>query len=210
MIEIRSLNNSDISDATDCVVRNFARREPMTKLLGISEKECRDFFSQITLKAANEKLSLVARNRQTGQLMGCLIADDPGYISDSPNEDSKSSKFDAIFAILDKVTEPLKTSNGIPKNTYYHVFMLAVEETFRNQRVGELLLLASLKLGKEKGFKFAIAESTGPGSARLRPEHANTPNFVEYRTFQYKGEYPFKELEGGVALFVHDLKKAKL
>ena len=70
------LNDQDVGAAIHCLTTTFLNGEPMTRNLGISPRTFQDLAEVICTKAALEGMSVLAKDYDTGAMVGCLMSED--------------------------------------------------------------------------------------------------------------------------------------
>lgn len=98
-----------LDDMAVVIAEAFARYEPMAVIQGVSREELVDFVKLFGPKAAKEELSVLARDRETGQVIGAMLADD---FASAPPEgiEHTSETFGPILGLLDE--SDTNTSRG--------------------------------------------------------------------------------------------------
>ena len=94
------------------VAKAFGRYEPMAIAQDIPVNEFVDFVKLLGPKAQEEALTVLARDQQTGQVIGAMIADDfasvlPGGI------ERLGERFEPILALLAELDEQYKRGRSL-------------------------------------------------------------------------------------------------
>ena len=76
--------------------------------------------------------------------------------------------------------------------------MLAVEKRWARNDIGKNLVVASIKVAKNRGLEVALAEVTGPISRHLFIDffEYSIDHQVGYKDYEKNGVKPFAKLEG--------------
>ncbi|MBI1837108.1 MAG: hypothetical protein HYR91_07565 [Flavobacteriia bacterium] len=171
-----------------CLFDNFFGIEPMTKVLQISSEEIDLFLEVILGKAAHEGLSLVAINSKD-EIVGCIISDD--YFGETaPGFELISDKFHPIFCLLEELGTKFRASKKPNLNAYFHLFMI----TTKQRGIAKELTNKAIDLARNKGFKYAILEATGPTSQHISENtfHFEEIDKIEYSNFKIANKLIFQ------------------
>jgi ribosomal protein S18 acetylase RimI-like enzyme len=191
---------NDIEQTIACIIEAFPRGEPMAKALGITPDEYYFFAKIVCEKAVNDGLSVVAKDKATGQVIGFCISED--LASEPPEGLEKINvKLHPILALLTSLDEEYKKSHKVEKGQIFHLYMVGVREPYKSQNIATTLLSENLKLAKLKNFSGAITEATGLVSQRIIRDKLgfNEKFAIEYKSFTYKGENVFKNIENSLS-----------
>lgn len=187
------LDEQSVTQAIHCLITTFPDNEPMTKSLGISQDAFQDLAEIFVRKTAIDGLSIAAKDRWTGKLLGCQISED--FEGEPPGGlEHLHSDFNPILALLNTLDSHYKSSHLIFPNELLHEFMMGVYPEHKGRNIGYNLLKASHILGRMKGFKGAIAEVTGPISQRIFVDkhHYQVLKEIKYHQFKFHGNACFK------------------
>jgi ribosomal protein S18 acetylase RimI-like enzyme len=186
------------------VAEAFSRYEPMTVAQGIPVTEFVDFIKLLGPKAQQEELTVLARDQETGQVIGAMIADD---FASAPAEGMErlGEAFVPIFALLGELDEQYKHGTSLFPGRYLHLFMIAVNHQHSGRRVAQNLVRACLENGLRKGYHTAVTEATGVISQHIFRkfgfvDRRETP----YNTFEYRGRRVFAPIEGHTGTILMD------
>jgi len=169
----------------------FARRDPLAFGAGVTPKEFEAFVRLFLPKANTERLTIVARFADTGELVGAMLNED--CASEMPDGlDRLSPSFDPIFDILGQLDEEYSKDREISPGEAVHLFLLGVSDVAAGRGVAQELVVASLKHGLERGYRLAVTEATNKAS-----QHIFRKLGFEERVKGSYGEYRF----GGEAFF---------
>jgi GNAT superfamily N-acetyltransferase len=187
------LDESELDSAILCLTATFTRGEPMTRELGITEREFYSFSELVCTKAVLEYLSVAARDVWTGRLVGCHISEDfaEGLIK---KDDPIPSCFYPILALLEELDKKYTDKYPIVKNDLFHDFMVGVDKQYKGKNIGYHLVAVNNALGRAKGFRAAIAEVTGPASQHIliHKHHYQVLDAIPYNAFWYQQQPVFK------------------
>ncbi len=186
------LDEQSVTQAIHCLTTTFPAYEPMTKCLGISQEVFYDFAEMFVQKTVRDNLSIAAKDRWTGKLLGCQISED--FHGEPPAKLNRLYPgFEPILALLDTLDSIYRITHHTHQNELYE-FMMGVYPEYKGRNIGYNLLKVSHMLGRMKGFTGAIAEVTGPISQRIFIEKHNyhVLEEIEYKRFNFHGRTCFE------------------
>jgi hypothetical protein len=172
------------------VAEAFNRYEPMAVVQDIPLKEFVDFVKLLGPKAQQEELTVLARDQETGQIIGAMITDD---FASAPPEgmDNFSETFEPIFALLSELDEQYKQRKSLRLGEYLHLFMIAVNHQHKGRKVAHNLIQSCLENGIRKGYHTAVTEATGMISQHI---FRNKFGFVDRLEMPYKTFVALREI----------------
>jgi hypothetical protein len=178
------------------VAEAFSRYEPMAVAQGIPEKEFVDFVKILGLKAQHDELTVLAREQETGQVIGAMIADDFASVPPEGME-HPGEKFAPIFALLGELDEQYKHGRSLRLGEYLHLFMIAVDRRHKGRTVAHNLIQSCLENGIGKGYHTSVIEATGVISQHIIRNKCGFVGRLEipYKTFVYQGRLVFESIE---------------
>jgi len=113
----------DINELHEMAVitaESFAQYEPITSSLRIPSEAFMDFVRLRWPKAEQEELTVIARNQDTNQIIGAMIADD--FAIKPPDAIRHlGGNFEPVWAILDELDAQYKQGKILPKGEYLHL-----------------------------------------------------------------------------------------
>lgn len=186
----------DLEQTIACIIDVFPIREPMTEALHITPDEFYSFAKIYCKKAVKDGLSVIAKDRDTGGVIGFLISED--LASEPPKGiEMISKKFHPIMALLNRLEEEYKKTRTVDKGEILHLFMGGVSQHYEGRNITTTLIEENLKLAKMKNFSYAIGEGTGKVVFHITRDKLgfNEKHAIEYKSFTYKGEKVFKNIE---------------
>jgi ribosomal protein S18 acetylase RimI-like enzyme len=194
-ILFQTMRHSDIEETASCISQAFSSSEILTKALEISFNEFYQFAVPVCQKVADEEISIIAKDRITGEVIGFIISEDFITInSDSP--EGIDSKFEPIFSLLSELEENYRSRHAIAAGEVLHIFLFGVSEKYTKRHIATTLVRENLKLAKQHGFEIAIAEATGEISQHIFRTLGFTEEFaIEYRSYKFQGQQSFSSIE---------------
>ncbi len=187
----------------------FSRRDPPAVAAGLTASEFEAFVRLFCPKAAAERLTIVARIADTGELVGALLTEDS---ASAPPEgmDRLSPKFDPIFDILGQLDAEYRGDRVVRPGDSLHLFLLGVSDRVAGRGVGQQLVAACLEHGAGRGYRLAVTEATNKVSQRI----FHKQGFVEraqrsYKTHRFGGRAVFASIaeHGGPMLMERPLTR---
>ncbi|WP_341535179.1 GNAT family N-acetyltransferase [Acanthopleuribacter pedis] len=188
------LTERSFDECIELMASVFSVGEPMTALMGVTEDEFRFFATIFTRKALNEGLPIVARDTQTGALVGFSISEDLG--NPEPEEAAHiSAKFGPIVGLLDQLVAHFCQSHVLAPGKYVHVFMVGVKPGFKKRSVAFEMMAENMELAKKLGYEAAIGETTSEASARLTEKVGFREVYkINYSEFEFEDRKVFAGL----------------
>jgi hypothetical protein len=186
----------DSEQTIACIIDVFPRREPLTETLHITPDEFYYFAKIYCKKAVKDGLSIIAKDRDTGGVIGFIISED---LASEPPEGIEmiSKKFHPIMALLYRLEEEYKKTRRVNKGEVLHLFMGGVSQRYEGRNISTTLIDENLKLAKMKNFSYAIGEVTGKAVLHITRDKLGfiEKHAIEYESFTYKGVKVFKNIE---------------
>lgn len=183
-VEYTVCTPADTDEMVDLLAESFARHDPPAVAVGLTPAEFGAFVDLWAGGAGTEGLSIVARDAETGDMVGALLTDDAAAPMPQ-GVDDLSDKFAPIFDLLGQIDEEYRTGRSIEPGQYLHLFLLGVEEHSMRRRIGHHLVSVCLANGADRGYTTAVTEATNLVSQhifrQLGFEPRATRSYGEYR-----------------------------
>ncbi len=190
-IEYRVCLPDDTHEIGRLLAENFIKHDPPAIAVGLTPDEFEAFVTLWFPGAGADGLTIIARDRGTGQIAGALLTDDAAAPPPQGIE-GLSEKLDPIFDLLGQIDTDYRDGRTILPGQYLHLFLLGVAEQFTRRGIGRELVAACLRNGAAKGYTSAVTEATNPISQHIFRELG-----FEIQAERSYGEYRF----GGSAVF---------
>jgi len=185
----------------------FSRRDPPAIAAGLAATEFETFVRLFCPKAAAEGLTIVARLRDTGELVGALLTED--CASELPEGmDRLSSKFDPIFDILGQLDTEYRGDQPAHPGESLHLFLLGVSNRVAGRGVAHQLVSSCLEHGARRGYRIAVTEATNKVSQHIfRKQGFVTRVQRSYQAYRFGGRDVFASIaeHGGPMLMDRSL-----
>jgi len=187
---------SDSDEMTRLLGEVFAQHDPPAVAVGLTPSEFEAFVRLYCPKADAEGLTIVARSRETAEMMGALLAEDSASPT-PPGMDHLSAKFNPIFDILGRLDAAYRSGRAVNPGESLHLFLLGVAERFAGQGVARQLVAECVANGARKGYRVAVTEATNRTSQHIFRKQG----FVErvrgsYRDHRFDGQDVFASIAG--------------
>lgn len=189
------LQEKDLEETVVLLSNLFSCGEPITKCLEITPKELHYCAELYCKKAVREGLSIIAKDKDTNNVISFLISED--FDSEKPEGIEKIDiKILPGMALLDTLEKDMK-SNKKEDEHRFHLFLGGTVEKYQNRNIMTILFEESMKLAKIKHFTSIVAEPSGFATQHMLSKLGfKIRNIVEYKTFLYEGKNVFKNIEG--------------
>ncbi|MGM3306937.1 GNAT family N-acetyltransferase [Anabaena sp. WFMT] len=167
----------------------------MAKALKISFDEFYRFAVPVCQKAADEEISLIAKDQKTGEVVGFIISEDLMKVySDSLK--GIDNKFEPVFSLLSELEENYRQCHLFKAGQILHILMLGVQEKYTKRHIATTLVRENLNLAKHHNFEIAIADATGVASGHIFQNLGFTEEFaIEYKSYKFKDKHIFSSIE---------------
>ena len=185
----------------------FSRSEPMAAAVQLPHGEVLRLVNALAPKALSERLSIVARDTSTGQILGALLADDFGTPAPVGLADAAPG-FAPVGALLDSLDDRYRASTTVTAGTHAHIFMVGVARDVSSRGIATRLVEVCMEQATRLGYVMAITEATGSASQHIfRKLGFRELLTVSYREFLFQGIRVFSSIEGvdGTRLMVRTL-----
>lgn len=204
-VQYELFNISDLHEMALMTAEAFARYEPITSALNIPSKDFADFVRlRSSPKEEQEELTVIAKNQETKQIIGAMVADD---FAIEPLEEIRhlGDNFEPVWAILDELDTQYKKGRNIPKGEYLHLLMGAVDHRYTGKNVAKNLVQTCLENGVKKGYKTGIGEATGVVSQHILRKFGFVDSIeIPYKTFTFQGKRVFESIKDHHGIILMD------
>lgn len=207
MVDFNVYTASDADAMAGLLGDVFARRDPPAVAVDLTPAEFESFVRLWCPKAAAEGLTIVARSRQTGEMIGALLTEDAASAQPS-GMDRLSMKFDPIFDILGQLDAEYRASRTVHPGEFLHLFLLGVAPQFAGKGVAQGLVATCLAHGARKSYQVAITEATNKTSQHIFRKHGFSERVRRsYRDHRFNGRAFFEAIaeQGGPILMERPL-----
>ncbi len=185
---------SDSQDIVRLLASVFSASEPPAVAMALSYRDMEQFLQLVVPRILLYELTVVSRNKDTGQLTGILLTDD---FASPPAVDLSqiSSKFLPILSMLETLDAQFRKGRTVSPGEYVHLFMLGVDGQSAGRGIGKGLVKACLDIGLRKGYRMALTEATGRVSQHIFRTSGFADRFsVSYQDFVYENKVVFASI----------------
>lgn len=199
---IQPLAPDHVKATVELFTKTFCDSEPITRHLGIQYADYLPFANEVVSKAAKDGLSKVALDQKQRVIAFCIAEDlaDP-FIPKVVHY----PKLQPIFSLLRALSRPFLQDKAFSEKKIAHVWVVAVDPAFRNQRVFTEIDLNCSETLARKGYGFAYVEFTSEISEKIIKQYGlyKLMNRIVYDKFSLEnGQQPFKGLEGSASAYM--------
>lgn len=187
---------SDVGEMVSLLGEVFSLYDPPAVALGITAAEFEAFVRLFGAKAVADRLTIVARSADTGQMIGALLTEDSATPPPS-GMDQLSRKFDPINDLLDQLDTDYWHGQAARPGDCLHLFLLGVTRSFGGRGVAQQLVATCLENGLQRGYRLAVTEATNSVSQHV----FRRLGFIDrvwrlYRDHRFDGKAAFATIEG--------------
>ena len=185
---------TDVGEMTDLLAGVFSRSEPLAMATGLTFDEMQTIVGHLGQRIADAGLSVIARDQQSGTLIGASLTDD--FAIPAPeNIDVLPGKFRPIAEILEGLDQQYRKTHRINPGEVLHLLMVAIAPDSGGKGVASMPLTLTLEYGQQKGYVKAVGEVTGKASQHIFRKHGFVERFsIHYSDFQYQGKRVFNSI----------------
>lgn len=195
------LQEKDIDEVAKLLSKAFSRGEPTVKALKITPEEYYSVADIYCKKAIKEGLSMTARDKNTGKIVGSIINED--FDSPKPEGIEKIHPKVAMDMVLIDILEEDLKANKKEGEKRFHLFLGGTDKDYENKHISQALIEESMKLAKDKNFTSIVAEPTGFATQHIIKKLGFVQkNFIEYKKFQFQGKNIYENIEGPIGIIL--------
>lgn len=193
-IEYSVCGSPDLDEMARLLGEVFAERDPPAVAVGLTPAQFAAFVRLFCPRAAAAGLTIVARSKGTGEMLGAFLCEDSAAAMPEGIE-RLSARFEPIFDILGQLDAEYREGREIRPGEELHLFLVGVAGRFAGRGVAKRLLAECLANGARRGFRLAVTEATNKTSQHLFRTHG----FVErvrrsYRDHRFGGRAHFESI----------------
>lgn len=196
------------ADYLDDVVRvfteTFCTSEPMTHYLQMDKEKYTKFARAVALQAIKDQLSVIALHK--GKVVAFALVEDIAKPGELPDFDPK---FNFILGLLDKLGKHYFNNKQFAPRHIAHLFITAVAEKYRNQKLSTQVNFHAMDLAAHQGFDFMYCEFTNYINEKGTIPHLQNPKKLigaeEYKKFTLDRQKPFERLEYGANSYLWEV-----
>jgi ribosomal protein S18 acetylase RimI-like enzyme len=187
---------ADAEEMTRLLADVFPRHDPPAYAVGMTSGEFATFVRTLLPRAAEERLTIVARLAQSGEMVGAALANDPACES-GPSIETLGKKFAMVGSILGELVTKYRAGKEPPPGEQLHLYLLGVSDRAAGLGVAQRLVAECLENGTRRRYKVAIAEATNRVSQHIfRKLGFSERAQVPYCDHLFDGERVFESIAG--------------
>jgi len=202
LIEYGAYIASDADAVATLLADVFPRRDPLAVAVGLTSPEFEAFVRTLLPMAAEERLTIVARLANTGDIVGVMLTNDPAC-EPADGMETLSEKFGPIGSILGKLIITYRAGREPRPGEMLHLYLLGVSDRVAGKGVGRRLVSAAVENGARRGYRVAVAEATNRVSQHIFLSLGFAARAqIAYLDFSFRGQHVFQSIaeHGGPAL----------
>lgn len=191
----------------DVFIHAFCDSEPMTKYINMQYAEFYPFAEAVTQKAVIDGFSSVIIEKRSGRVVALSLVED---ITDPAKLDMPlTPKFGPILSLLEQLSSEYFKHNLPSKNQIAHLFISAVDESYRGLGLSTQANFFAMQLAKKKNFTLMVSELTNyineKGIIPYLKEYKERIGAIKYSEFKFEHTKPFNTLAGEAHAFIWDI-----
>ena len=155
MVYIVPFNKSDLESTIRCISHSFTQ-ETMSQALGIDVNSYVSFAEIVSQRAIQYQLSLVAKNEDSGDVVGFSILED--FLGETPNLEDVDSRFLPIMNVVDELKKWYINNYAIKSGEILYISMTGVDEKYQGQGIAHQLMEETFQVARNNNYKGIIEE----------------------------------------------------
>lgn len=198
-VDILSLGEAHSAAAFDLAARVFVESSTLHRALGIGLDEYRAYLRAPFAAMVGEGLSVVAVERKTGAICGCLVAADFESAASAIAPPARLAPLAALTAAMAARYRALRTPR--PGEAVL-VDMAAVPRAAAGRGLYRRMRLAAQDIARERGYRAIVGELSSPATQYVVLGEMGHGRIAEipFATFETGGAYPFRAIADPPAL----------
>lgn len=207
-VTLNIARQADLAELSDLLGSVFSKRDPPAVAAGFSKENLEALARVFGAKSIQEKLSFVAREKDTGRMIGVALAHDFGR---PPSNEIAAliPYFEPLLAFLEQLDEKYTSTKTVVAGSFLHIFMIAVDEAWSGKGIAQQLVRECTANGGRHGYHTAFTEATSEVSRCVfRNNGFEEQYFASYEDFEFKGSFPFASIHEHKGCALMDMKIA--
>lgn len=206
------LTFADVDAAARLYTEVFLADEPTTRISGMDFPGFFPFAEAYVKILARKKLSFIAREIETGEIVGFIFSLD---LTDDPEQEEPIMKeflshFRGTVAMLDELEARYFNHETLLPGSVFHVFQIGVRRGFRERGTAKTMIHQTVSHARDLGFSQVAADCTGPVSKQAFDRCGfHEVCYYPYDEFCMDEATVFAGLNQGISLMVRDLESGK-
>lgn len=190
-VEIVPFEEKYLEQTATLVSESFTTRSPLELALAIKKEEFSLFADRVCRKSISEKLSSVAVDRMSGNVLGFCLCED---FASSLAVDFEIPEFlTPIFMLLDSLDKMYIKSHGDMKvGEIFHVFMTGTSDAVESSAIAFALEKNILEVAKKMNYNRIVTTCTNSVTAYIAQDLEYQRKYaVSYPSFEFNGKRIF-------------------
>ena len=199
--------SADVPEVVRLLARTFAANDPPAVAVGLTPDELEAYLARAARGAGSDGLTFVARDLESGQLAGALLALDAA--TPPPSVDGLSPKFTPVMEIFGQLDAEIPDASPPAPGRIVNLLMLGVADGFARRGIAQELVRTCLANGLRAGYRQATTTATNPVSQHIfRKLGFATRAGVSYGDYRRDGVAVFASIAdaGGPMTMTRDLR----
>ncbi|MFB8794904.1 MAG: hypothetical protein U7126_11950 [Microcoleus sp.] len=191
------LQSQDLSSTIECLATVFPGSEPLTHCLGITKEYYYPVAEIVCHKAVEDGLSHIAKDAQTGEVVGFRISEDLHTREDKSYQDkfNEFEKFLPISSLVESLQSQYLQDKVLSKGQMLYHSLLGVDPRYQNRQIPKYLYDENIDHAKNQNFSRIITEATGMVSQRLCSRFGFKEILsINYQDYEYEGVKVFANI----------------
>jgi ribosomal protein S18 acetylase RimI-like enzyme len=187
---------SDLDEMAALLGSVFSQEDLLAVATGVTPAEFEALVRLFCPQAAEDRLTIVARSVDGGEMVGALLTAD--WAAPSPSGfEGLTEKFAPTLDLMGQLDAEYHRGKTVAPGHWLHLFLLGVPRRFGGRGIAQQLVASCLDNGVRTGYRLAVTEATASASQHIFRKHG----FIErvrrsYRDYLYQGKAPFASIEG--------------
>ena len=194
-LEILPLNEEYFVPAFELATKTFVEGSTLHKALGIGLEEYRSYLHDSFENMLAEGLSVVAIEKDTGNLLGCLIATD--FYKTLDDGSKVSDRFKPLVELTNVLCWQYQSHRSVEAGKIMLVDMGAVTCKVGSRGIYQHMRNATQTIAKSKGFSYVVGELSSTVTQHVVINKLGHEKIAEiaFSDFELDGKYPFRSIK---------------
>jgi len=193
-LEYGLISTSETEAMVKVLAEAFTRHDPLAVGVGLTPADFEAFVRTLLPNVAQEGLTVVARLRETGEIVGALLTEDAAAAAPEGME-HLGEKFGPIADILGGLVGEYMGGQAPRHGEKLHLYLLGVSDRATQKGVGQALVARCLENGAHRGYRIAFAEATNRTSQHIFRKLGFLPRVARsYQDHVFKGRRVFESI----------------
>jgi ribosomal protein S18 acetylase RimI-like enzyme len=182
----------------------FSLYDPPAVATGLPAEQIEHLVAAFGPKALAERLSVVARASESGELLGAVLVED--FATPAPSDVLQlAPAFAPIGSMLESLDDRYQAGQHIAPGTHAHIFMVGVARHAGGRGIAQRLIEACLGRARSLGYGVAVTEATSVVSQHIfRKLGFREVLFAPYKDFVFEGQTVFSSITGSESTILMD------